>query len=87
MVILRYARPRHGHCGTSVAFEGRVYAGQTEIEKGQARDAVKDQGRSEETVGRGIPRGGQVSPMGGQHSTSAKEGWQSMNVCRLSGLE
>ena len=60
---------------------------QIEIEKGQARDAVKDQKRSEEAVGREIPRSGQVSPIGGQHSTSAEEGWQSTDVCRLSGFE
>ena len=64
-----------------------MYASQTKIEKGQASDAFEDQGRSEETVGRGIPRGGQVSPMGGQHSISTEERWQSTNVCRLSELE
>ena len=32
-----------------------VHADLVEIEKGQARDAVEDQRRSEETVGRGIP--------------------------------
>ena len=32
-----------------------VHADLVEIKKGQARDAVEDQRRSEETVGRGIP--------------------------------
>ena len=87
MVVPKYARPRHRHRGTSVAFEGKMYAGQTEIEKGQAPDAVEDQRKSKEVVGRRVPRSGQVPPMGGQHSPNAEERWQSTNVCRLSGFE
>ena len=34
-----------------------------------------------------IPRSIHVSPMGGQHSASTKESWQSTDVCRLSGFE
>ena len=60
---------------------------QVEIKKGQARNAFEDQGGSEEVIRREIPGSIQVSPMGDQHSASAKERWQSTNVCRLSGFE
>ena len=61
--------------------------GQVEIKKGQARNAAEDQGGSEKAIRCGIPGSIQVSLMGGQHSASTKERWQSTNVCRLSGFE
>ena len=73
MVILRHPRPWHWHRGTSVAFKRRVHIGQTEIKKGQARDAVEDQRRSEKAVGRRVPQSGQVSLIGGQHSFGPKK--------------
>ena len=87
MVIPGHARSRHRDRCTPIAFKRRVNAGQAEIKKGQAKNAVEDQRRNEEAVGREIPRGGQVSPIGGQHSTSAEERWQSTDVCRLSGFK
>ena len=87
MFIPGHARSRHRYRGTLIVVERRMCPVQAKIEKGQAQDAVEDQRRSEEAVGRRVPRSGQVSPMGGQHSTSAEERLQSMNMCRLSGLE
>ena len=86
MVIPGHARPRHKYRGTLITVERRMRLDQAKIKMGQARDAVEDR-RSEEAVGCKVPRSGQVSPMGGQHSTSAEERWQSTDVCRLPGFE
>ena len=87
MVILGHARSRHRYRGTSSAFERRMCTDQTETEKGQAPNASEDQRRSKEIIKRRIPGSIQVSPMGGQHSASTKERWQSTDVCRLSRFE
>ena len=50
-----------------------MHTGQTETKKSQARDAFKDQGRSEEAIRCGIPGSIQVSLMGGQHNANTKE--------------
>ena len=87
MVIPGHARPRHRYRGTLIAVERRMCPSQAKIETGQARDVVEDQRKSEEAVGRRVPRSGQVSPMGGQHSTSTEKRWKSTDVCRLPGFE
>ena len=69
MVIPGHARSRHRYRGTSSAIERKMCTGQAETKKSQARDALKDQGRSEEAIGCRIPESIQVSLMGGQHST------------------
>ena len=75
MVVPRHAKSRHRYRSTSSAFERGMCTGQTEVKKSQARNALEDQGRSEEAIGCRIPGSIQVSPMGGQHSASTKEGW------------
>ena len=87
MVIPGHAKSRHRHRGTSPVIERRMYTGQAEIKKGQARNTFEDQRGSEEAVRHGIPRSIQVSLMGGQHSASTKERWKSTDVCRLSRFE
>ena len=87
MVIPRHAKSRHRYRGISPTFERRMCIGQAEIKKGQARNASEDQGRRQEAIRCGIPGSIQVSLMGGQHSPSIEERWQSMDVCALSGFE
>ena len=48
MVIPRHAKSRHRYRSTPIAIERRMHADQVEIEKGQARDIIKDQGRGED---------------------------------------
>ena len=87
MVILGHVRPRHRYRGTPIAVKRRMCPDQAKIEKGQARDALKDQGRGLKAVRCRVPRSGHIPQMGGQHSTSAEKGWKSTDVCRLSGFE
>ena len=50
MVIPGHARPRHRYRGTPFAVERRMCPILAETEKGQARDASKDQGKGEKAV-------------------------------------
>ena len=87
MVIPRHAKSRHRYRSTPIAIERRMHADQVEIEKGQARDAIEDQRKSKEVVGRRVPRSGQISLMGSQHNNSVEKRWQSTDICRLPGFE
>ena len=55
MVILGHVRSRHRYRSTPIAFKRGMHAGQTEIEKGQARNAFEDQRGSEKAIRREIP--------------------------------
>ena len=87
MVILGHARSRHRYRGTSPAIKRRMCTNQAEIKKGQAQNAFEDQRGSEKVIRRGIPESIKVSSMGGQHSASIEERWQSTDVCGLPGFE
>ena len=87
MVIPGHARSQHRYRGTPIAIERIMHTGQAETKKGQTRNASKDQRGSEKAIGCEIPRSIKVYPMGGHHSASTKERWQSTDVCGLSGFE
>ena len=48
--LIRTCQGKHRDSGTSVAYEARVQASSAEAQKGKTRDALEDQGRSQEAT-------------------------------------